>query len=149
VALAYSERTASPVAFVELEAIADASRVPRTVLAAAGLTEQSGRSIIATLSDYYASRHALLVLDNCEHVLDACAELGDSLLRAAPELRILTTSREAFNIPGEHAWSVPPLSLPERDLRSIRESEAISLFTERTRALAPAFVVTDQNASSV
>jgi predicted ATPase/DNA-binding XRE family transcriptional regulator len=148
-ARAYAERTSASVVVAELGSIADASRVPRAVLGAVGLPEQSSRSIDAILTDHFASRQALLVLDSCEHLLEECASLADALLRGAPGLRVLTTTREALNVSGESVWSVPPLGLPTDTLQSIRQSDAIRLFTERTRAHLAGFTLTDANAADV
>ena len=95
----------------------------------------------------------LLVLDNCEHLIEACATLAEALLRSCPELRVLTTSREALGIVGEVAWPVPSLSLPDLrrlpDIESLYRSESARLFVERTAAVRPDFALTEQNAPSV
>jgi predicted ATPase len=98
---------------VELAPLADPSLVPQVVASTLGVREQPGRSPIDTLSDYLGSKNALLVLDNCEHLIEACATLAEALLRFCPELRVLATSREALGINGEVAWPVPSLSLPD------------------------------------
>ena len=95
----------------------------------------------------------LLVLDNCEHLIEACAELFEALLRSCPELRILATSREALGITGEVAWPVPSLSLPDLrhlpDIESLSRYESARLFMERAVAVNPTFVLTEQNAAAV
>ena len=91
-----------------------------------GVREQPGRSLSETLSDYLGSKKVLLVLDNCEHLIEACAELAEALLRSCPELRILATSREALGIAGEISWSVPSLTLP--DLRRLLDVESLSRY---------------------
>src|SRR5207253_1490957 len=79
-------------------------------------------------------------LDNCEHLVDACAEVAETLLKGCPSVRILATSREALGVPGEQAWLVPPLSLPAGDTAAeVLSSEAGRLFLERARAVRPAF----------
>src|SRR3712207_4003409 len=89
---------------VELASLADPSLVPQAVASSLDVREQPGRSLIETLSDYLGSKKVLLVLDNCEHLIEACAELAEALLRSCPELRVLATSREALGITGEVAW---------------------------------------------
>jgi predicted ATPase len=95
----------------------------------------------------------LLVLDNCEHLVEACAELAEALLHSCPKLRILATSREALGITGEVAWPVPSLSLPDLrrlpDIESLPRYESARLFVERTAAVKPTFALTEQNASAV
>src|SRR5262249_26603653 len=95
--------------FVSLAALSDASLVPPTVAAALGVPEQAGRSLTDTLADHLRSRGLLLLLDNCEHLLPACADLAESLLRTCPHLQILASSREALGIAGEQIYRVPPL----------------------------------------
>jgi predicted ATPase/DNA-binding NarL/FixJ family response regulator len=138
---------------VELASLADPSLVPQAVTSVLGVRAQPGRSPTEALSDYLGSRKLLLVLDNCEHLVEACAELAEALLHSCPGLRILATSREALGITGEVAWSVPSLSLP--DLRHLPAVESLPcyesarLFVERTTAVKPSFTLTEQNASAV
>ena len=138
---------------VALAPLADPSLVPQAVASTLGLREQTGRSLTRTLSDSLASKRVLLVLDNCEHLIEACAELAESLLRSCSGLRVLATSREALGITGEVAWPVPALSLP--DLRRMPNTDGLSwyesvrLFVERTEAVKPTFALTEQNAPSV
>jgi predicted ATPase/DNA-binding CsgD family transcriptional regulator len=138
---------------VELAPLADPSLVPQAVASTLGVREQPGRSLTETLSDYLRARKMLLVLDNCEHLIEACAALAEALLRYCPELHILTTSREALGIVGEVAWPVPSLSLP--DLRRLPEAESLPryeatrLFVERATAVKPDFALTEQNVAAV
>jgi predicted ATPase/DNA-binding CsgD family transcriptional regulator len=138
---------------VDLAPLADPSLVPQAVASTPGVREQPGRSLTETLSEYLASKKVLLVLDNCEHLIEACAELADSLLRSCPELRVLATSREALGIAGEVAWPVLSLSLPDLrrvpDTDSLPRYEAARLFVERARAVKPDFALTDDNAMAV
>ncbi|HTD78034.1 MAG TPA: AAA family ATPase, partial [Chloroflexota bacterium] len=97
---------------IELAPVADPFLVPLRVAAALGVHEQPGRPMTVTLAEHLAARHVLLILDNCEHLVTACAELGETLLRACPSLRILATSRQALGIEGETVLRVPSLSLP-------------------------------------
>src|SRR6266545_2735781 len=98
---------------VELAPLADATLVPRAVASALGLREEAGRPILATLTDFLRARHLLLILDNCEHVLEACAQLTAALLRGCPNLHILASSREALGSAGEAPFRVPSLSTPD------------------------------------
>jgi predicted ATPase/DNA-binding CsgD family transcriptional regulator len=138
---------------VELAPLADPSLVPQAVASTLGVREQTGRSTTGTLSSYLGSKNMLLVLDNCEHLIEACAEIVEALLRSCSELSILVTSRESLGITGEVAWPVPPLSLPDirrlPDVESPLRYESARLFVERTVAVKPTFELTEQNALSV
>ena len=126
--------------YVDLAPITDAAVVPVAVTRALGLPDQAGRSTMDTLTHVIAGRHLLVVLDNCEHLIDACASLVEALLGACPAVAILATSREPIRLAGEHAWPVPSLSL---------EDEAIALFTDRARHVRPDFVVNEDNSTAV
>jgi predicted ATPase len=138
---------------MDLAPLADPSLVPQAVASTLGLREQPGRSLTVALSNYLASKQVLLVLDNCEHLIEACAELAESLLRSCSELWVLATSREALGIAGEVAWPVPSLSLPDfrrmPNIDSLSRYESARLFLERTEAVKPTFALTEQNAPSV
>ena len=138
---------------VELAPLAEPSLVAQAVAATLGVREQPGRSLTEMLSGYLGSKKVLLVLDNCEHLIEACATLAETLLRSCPELRVLATSREALGITGEVAWPVPSLSLPDLrrmpDIGSLPRYEATHLFVERAVAANPTFALTEQNASAV
>ncbi len=142
---------------VELAALADAMLVPQAAATVLGVPEEAERSLTATLAEALRAERLLLVLDNCEHLLEACAALADALLRACPELRILATSRQALGIAGETTYLVPSLSLPARldaptepgRFEPPAESEAVHLFVERARAVLPTFALTDRNVSAV
>jgi predicted ATPase/DNA-binding NarL/FixJ family response regulator len=138
---------------VDLAPLADPSLAPQAVASALGVREQPGRSLTVTLSDYLKTRKLLLLLDNCEHLIETCAELVEMLLRACPGLRILSTSREALGITGEIAWPVPSLSLPDLrrlpDIDSFPRYESTHLFVERAAAVEPTFTLTKQNAPAV
>jgi predicted ATPase len=97
---------------VELAALADPALVPQAVASALGVAEQPGQPLLQTLLAALRRRTVLLVLDNCEHLVQACAELAESVLRACPDVRILTTSREPLDLGAELTWRVPSLSLP-------------------------------------
>lgn len=98
--------------WVELARLANAALVPAAVIGAIGVRKVPGRGPLETLIGYLRARRALLVLDNCEHLLAGCAELTDALLRACPSLTVLATSRAPLGMPGETAWRVPSMSLP-------------------------------------
>ncbi len=138
---------------VELAPLADPALVPQTVASVLGVREEPGRPLTATLTDYLRLKQALLVLDNCEHLLAACAAVAEALLKTCPNLRILATSREGLGIFGETAYPVRSLACPDpRDLPPIerlRQYEAVHLFIDRAVAAAPGFALHDENASAV
>jgi predicted ATPase/DNA-binding CsgD family transcriptional regulator len=138
---------------VELAALADPSLVPQAVASTLGIREQPGRSPTETVADYLRTKNVLLVLDNCEHLVESCAGLAEALLRACPELRILATSREALGITGEVAWPVPSLSLPDLrrlpDIQDLSRYESTRLYVERAVAVNPTFALTERNAAAV
>ncbi len=113
----------------------------------------SGRPPLEALTDHLRDKRVLLVLDNCEHVVDACALIAESLLGGCPTLQIIATSREALGIPGEVIWRVPSLRLPDGrqvvDLPTVSDCEAVALFVDRARAVDPDFVLTAGNAEAV
>src|SRR5207244_13208991 len=96
--------------------VSDASLVPQTVASVLGLREQPGRPWVQALCDYLTQKHTLLILDNCEHVLDESARLVHAIIRRCPAVKILTRRREALGVEGEMTYRVPSLSLPPRDL---------------------------------
>src|ERR671916_668446 len=138
---------------VELAPLADPILVPQAVASVLGVREQPGRSPTETLADHLESKKVLLLLDNCEHLVDACATLAEALLRSCPELRVLATSREALGITGEVAWPVPSLSLPDlrrlSDIEGLPRYESARLFVERATTAKPTFALTEENASAV
>ncbi len=138
---------------VELAPVTDADLVPIVVATTIGLRDIESTSPLAALSAFLATQPALLVLDNCEHLIDACANLADALLRSCPDLRMITTSRESLLIAGERQYHVPPLETPDPNrLPSVDEisaSPAVELFVARARDVSPAFLLTAENASLV
>jgi predicted ATPase/DNA-binding CsgD family transcriptional regulator len=138
---------------VELASLADPSLVQGAVASALGVREQPGSPSTESLSDYLRTKKMLLVLDNCEHLVEACAVLAEALLRTCPNLRILATSREAFGIAGETRLAVPSLSLPDpRRLPAVEDVaryEAANLFVDRAKAIKPEFALTERNAMYV
>jgi predicted ATPase/DNA-binding CsgD family transcriptional regulator len=147
------ERFEDGVWMVELGSLAEPSLVPQAVASTLGVRERPGSLLAVALSDYLRTRKLLLVLDNCEHLIDACAELAEGWLHSCPGLRVLATSREALGITGEIAWPVPSLSLPDLrrlpDIESLPRYESARLFVERTAAVKPNFTLTEQNAPAV
>jgi non-specific serine/threonine protein kinase len=139
--------------WVGLASLSNPTLVPQAVASSLGVREAPDRSLSEVLQEHLRTEDLLLLLDNCEHLIDACAELADTLLRTCPNLKILATSREALSIAGETSWSVPPLSLPDlRDLPPVEplmRYEALRLFVERARAVASSFELTEQNAPAV
>ncbi|MGH3087340.1 MAG: ATP-binding protein, partial [Rubrobacteraceae bacterium] len=123
----------------------------QAVAAALDVHEQPNLPLADTLSDHLRRKDLLLVLDNCEHLVDSAARLADTLLGACPKLKILATSRERLGVPGEAVWAVPPLSLPGEDgaPEGLMRCEAVRLFVDRARSRLPAFDLTENNARSV
>ncbi len=175
VAAAVQPRYPDGVWLVELAALADPALIPATIAAALDLREAPGSSFTTTLANALQDRRLLLVLDNCEHLVAACANLTTRLLRDCPHLQILATSREALGIAGETVWRLPPLSLPPLSnptreealdsvlakdalaeemveggaLERLQHFEAVQLFLERAQASRPDFTLTRRNARAV
>ena len=136
--------------WVELATVHDGALIADAALTAMGVTERSSTLPAAEqLVHTVGSRPMLLVLDNCEHLVDACAALADSLLRDCATLRVLATSRAVLGVSGETAWLVPPLSLPEPHDCAPDASESVQLFVERARAVKTTFALTEENRASV
>jgi len=136
--------------WVELATVHNAALVADAVLSALRVSERSEvLTPIAQLAHAIGDRPMLLVLDNCEHLVDACASLANALLRDCPALRVLATSRAVLGVSGETAWLVPPLSLPEPYDPAPETSESVQLFIERARAVKTTFALTDENRASV
>ncbi len=139
--------------FVELATLTDPTLLPQKIASALGLRQETSRPIIETLTAYTSARQLLLILDNCEHMIDACAQLADALLRACPNLRLLTTSRESLGIAGENAFRVPSLAIPDAQrlppLENLAQFDAVRLFVDRAASVAPGFALTEQNARAV
>ncbi|MFI8998945.1 LuxR C-terminal-related transcriptional regulator [Streptomyces sp. NPDC053542] len=143
-AAALKEEFPDGIWLAELSALRSAELLPQTMAAVLGLPEQAGRRTVDALVEHLQDRQALLVLDTCEHLVDACAMLADLLLREAPRVRILTTSREPLDVPGEHTVQIPPL--PVEDTPEARNGcGAVALFAQRAAAVVPGFTVTAAN----
>jgi predicted ATPase/class 3 adenylate cyclase len=137
---------------VELAPVTDPAAVAPAVAAAVHVGELPGRPVIETISAGLRNRRLLILLDNCEHLLAACADLAAALLRSSPLLTVLATSREGLNVPGERLMPVPSLRLPDSDtapLDELREYEAVSLFIDRCTSHQPDFALTRENAADV
>jgi predicted ATPase/class 3 adenylate cyclase len=135
---------------LELAPLSDGDLVAPTLLTVLGLREQPGRTAVDTMIDYLGSRKVFVVMDNCEHLLEACAGLAEKLLRTCPKVRILATSREALRVAAETAWRVPPLALPDPErlppVETLAQSSAVALFTDRAVSALPAFTLSEKNA---
>ena len=152
VSYAVAERFADGAWFVELAPLAEPAHVVHAIAEVLGVDEQPGRPVSDVLVAVLEGRDLLLVLDNCEHLVGACAELTQKLLRACAGLRILATSRERLGVDGEVRWLVPSLALPsprEHAAGSIQEVEALRLFMDRARAANTAFALTERDANTV
>jgi predicted ATPase len=147
------DANADGVWLVDFAPVAELPLVPWIVAAALGVSEQPGRPMVATLAQHLAARHALLIFDNCEHLVAGTAEVTEALLRACPEVRILATSRQALGIEGETVFLVPPVALPDpapqRYLERLEKTEAIRLFVDRASAAAPNFRLTEPNFEAI
>jgi predicted ATPase/class 3 adenylate cyclase len=141
--------------FVPLAALPDPSLIAENVLSALGLREEPGRPPVDTLTESLAPNRTLVILDNCEHLVDACAHLAEGLLRACPDLRLLATSREPLQCEGEVLWRVPSLAVPDAGSRrkwrveELVQHEAVRLFVDRATAANPRFAVNADNARDI
>ena len=142
--------------FIELASLFDSFLISQAVASTLKLHEQSGRSSTDILADHLSARQTLLVLDNCEQLIAACARFADTFLQRCPDLKILATSREVLGITGEVAWTVPPLSLPSQQpwtnpasgqeaVHYYEEFESVQLFVDRAQAVYQAFRLTAEN----
>jgi predicted ATPase/class 3 adenylate cyclase len=141
---------------VELSTLSDPALVPEAILNAVDIREEPDRAPLSTLIDALRPRHLLLVLDNCEHLISACAQIASTLLRNCPQVKIITSSREPLSIEGETLWPVSALAVPDfsRSQESLEfdklgEFEAVQLFVERAAAVRPDFALTAENAPLV
>lgn len=141
------------VCWVELVGLQDGSLIPQEIAQALNVYEGSNQSILETLKINLKSKDLLLVLDNCEHLIEACAQTVEGLLVSCPKIKILATSRERLDLFNETTWNVPSLPLPEMQqafsLKQLRNFASIELFVERAEKIKSDFVLTEQNASFV
>jgi predicted ATPase/DNA-binding CsgD family transcriptional regulator len=139
--------------FVELAPLSEEILVPKAVAEALKVPERSSETLTDTLVEVLGDRQLLLVVDNCEHLIEAAAGLADKLLDSCPGMRILATSREALGVEGEARWLVPPLCVPDpQDTPSsgqLEDYESVRLFVERARGRDPAFSLSPENAFAV
>jgi predicted ATPase/transcriptional regulator with XRE-family HTH domain len=138
---------------VELASLADPALVPQAAAAALVVREQPSRPVLAALQDYLRAKHLLLVMDNCEHLVGACARLAADLLGVAPHLTILATSREPLGVAGERLYPVPPLGVPAGgqpvSVENLVHLEAVNLFTLRAGAAHLGFALQAANAPAI
>jgi predicted ATPase len=138
--------------WVELASLFEPGLVPQRVARTLGVSEEPGPPLVELIFSYLGSKKALLVLDNCEHLIEACAELAENVLRACPAVSIIT-SREAVRFPGEVVRLVPPLSLPDPDhrptLEELNKTEAARLFYERASAASSGYVLGEEDAPAL
>ncbi|EID71986.1 protein kinase/ LuxR family transcriptional regulator [Rhodococcus opacus RKJ300 = JCM 13270] len=153
IAASVQREYADGVRLVELGELRDGSSLVDAVAAAVGVRDYSARPLREVLIEHLAVQELLLVLDNCEQVVDAVAELAAHLLRVSPRLRMLATSREPVGIGGEAVLRVPPLAVPDpgrrTSLRGLPKYDAVTLFAERAAAAVPGFALTEENAATV
>src|SRR5215467_5354127 len=141
------------VCLVQLDQLREEALVAPAVAGTLGLQDRAGYAPAAALAEYLAGRQLLLVLDNCEHLVDAAAKLADLLLRAAAGLRVLATSRESLAMTGETVLAVPPLAAPQAGqpltAAELARFPAAQLFAERAAQVVPGFAVTEANVAAV
>jgi predicted ATPase len=134
--------------FVDLSAVTDPARVVGAVARSFDLRDEPGRPLLEVLCAWLRPRHVLIVLDNCEHLIEAAAQLADAILGSAAQVRLLASSREPLDVPGEQCYPVAPLPLPPREagLQTLLQSPAVQLFGDRARSQQPDFVLEQQDA---
>jgi predicted ATPase/class 3 adenylate cyclase len=138
--------------FVELAPLTEGEQIPGAVAAALGLTDHGGQPLLESLTESLREQDTLILLDNCEHVIDDAAKLCGQLVRDCPRLRILATSREPLGLDGEHVYRVPSLSLPSAEVEAVDEvaaADAVRLFVDRAQAHYPGFFLDEQAAPLV
>jgi predicted ATPase/DNA-binding SARP family transcriptional activator len=138
---------------VELAGLSDPELVPQTLIFTLHIQNASGQPLISILADYLKHKQLLLVLDNCEHLIEACARLVEKLLKYCPNLQILVTSQEILGLPGEVSYSITPLSVPDPlpllPIEITNQSEAVRLFVERAGNARPDFTLNENNAPAI
>jgi predicted ATPase/class 3 adenylate cyclase len=137
---------------VELAPISDPASILQSIASVFNLRAQLGMPLEEIVNDYLRAKELLLILDNCEHLIEACALISEHLLRTGPRLKMIASSREPLGIPGETVYRVPSLGIPQptqarREI--LAEYESVQLFVERARSANPKFELTDQNAASI
>ncbi|HEX2348983.1 MAG TPA: NB-ARC domain-containing protein, partial [Ktedonobacterales bacterium] len=136
--------------WIELASLSDPALVVQTIAATLQLAETSGESLLDLVIRRLGLARCLLILDNCEHLVERCAQVAQTLLSACPTLTILATSRETLNVAGESVYAVQTLALPDERgaIEAIGQADAVRLFTERARAAAPDFALTPQTTAA-
>jgi len=139
--------------FVQLAPLSDPRLVPETIASVLGVKEEAGRPVEEALIRHVRDRGLLLILDNCEHLVQVCAELAKALLEAGPQVKVLATSRESLHVGGETTYPLPPLKVPDTHeaptLAALTRCEAVRLFVDRAVAAQPAFQLMPSNAPAV
>ncbi len=137
--------------FVDLQTVRDDSLVASETARVLGVREEPGRPLLQTLCAHLKTRKLMLIIDNCEQVIDTCADVANAILRAASEVRIVATSRIALRVPGEQTYIVQPLPVPMRnaDAATLAKSTSVQLFVERAKLHKPSFVLNDKEAPAV
>lgn len=139
--------------FVELAPLDDARLVPQAVASVLGVKEETGQSMLDALAKQVSDRTLLLILDNCEHLTHACADLAKQLLQSGSQVKVLATSREHLRVTGETTYPVPALAVPDPQKESspavLSQYAAVRMFLDRASAAQPAFKVTSTNAKAV
>ena len=143
------DRFRDGVYWVPFASVRDSSLVAATLAQTLGLAENAAESITDTVIRYLAGREMLLVLDNLEHLIDGARGLVTDILSAAPDVRVVATSREALRLSAEQLYDVPPLTLPDDDAETLDAADAVQLFVARARAADPAFSLSDEKAAAV
>ena len=139
--------------FIELAALSDPELVPQAILSAMSVSEQKGKSALETLADYLRDKALLILLDNCEHLIEACAQTVQVILNAAPNVKVLASSRETLGLSGEVSWRVPSLTLPNPkqlpELDQLIQYESVRLFIDRVLLISPRFAINKENAPAI
>jgi len=145
------EQYADGIWFVELAPVSQPTFVANAISEVLNVADRPGKSILDSLKEALKKKRLLLVLDNCEHLVEACAQVVDSLLKACPQLCILASSREGLRVEGEMIWAVAPLLLPKEDLKreQLLQTPSVQLFVERAQAAKSSFRLTEENAEAV
>src|SRR5580693_10190242 len=149
-----ADRYRDGIRFAELSRLRDPELLPAAIAACLGLPAQDDRGQLAAVLDHLRARNLLLLLDTCEHIVDACAILADAVLKVAPDVTLLATSRQPLDVPGEHTFPIAPLPVPDPDAPATLEpladrGDAVELFAQRAAAAIPGFQVTAANRTAV
>jgi predicted ATPase len=143
---------------IELAPLTNATLVPQAIATTLQIRDEPGRPVLDVLTDYLRGRQVLLILDNCEHLIDACAHVADTLLRSCARVRLVATSRELLGVAGEATWRIKSLSVVDPQVQAdssgdlaakVFNSESGRLFVDRAQLAVPSFAITPQNAPAV